>query len=321
MIVIRTLLAIMALMLGTGPVAAQSYPTKPVRIIVPFPPGGGSDLIARTIGDKLGALLGQQFLIDNRSGAGGALGTELATKAVPDGYTLLVNSSSALVIGPNLVRKSPYDPLRDLTPVIVIGSAPNVLVIHPSLPAKSVKDLIGLAKRRPAELNYGSTGAGTLSHLTGELLKLRAGVNMVHIPYKGGPPAVTDTIAGEVSILFAAYPTVSPQTRSGRLRALAVTSAKRAAVAPELPAVSETLPGFESTQWWGMFGPAGMPAAAVSRLNAEMQKTLAMADVKKRLAADAAEPIGGSEADCRQFLRADFEKWRKVISEAGALAG
>jgi tripartite-type tricarboxylate transporter receptor subunit TctC len=304
--------------LGPGWVAAQSYPAKPVRIIVPFPAGGGTDLMARTMGDKIGAVLGQPFLVDNRSGAGGALGTELAAKAAPDGYTLLVNSSSALVIGPNLMQKSPYDPLRDLTPVILIGSAPNVLVVHPSVPAKTVKELIALTKQRPGELNYASNGAGTLSHLTGELFKLRAGIEMVHVPYKGGPPAVTDTMAGNVSLLFAAFPTLSAQIRSGRLRALAVTSAKRAAIAPELPTVAETLPGFDSSQWWGMFGPAGMPPGVVSRLNAEMQKALALADVKKRLAADAAEPIGGSAADCAQFLRADFDKWRKVINDAGA---
>ena len=305
------------LLLGPAAAAAQGYPAKPVRIIVPFPAGGGTDLMARTMGEKLGAVLGQSFLVDNRSGAGGTLGTDLAAKSAPDGYTLLVNSSSALVIGPNLVRKPPYDPLRDLAPVIVIGSAPNVLVVHPSVPAKSVKELIALTKRHPAELNYASNGAGTLSHLTGELFKLRAGIEMVHVPYKGGPPAVTDTMAGNVSLLFSAYPTVSAQIRSGRLRALAVTSAKRAAIAPDLPAVAETLPGFESSQWWGMFGPAGMPPGVVSRLNAEMQKTLALVDVRKRLAADAAEPIGGSADDCAQFLRADFEKWRKVISDAG----
>jgi tripartite-type tricarboxylate transporter receptor subunit TctC len=317
MTVKKAMLLAAALLFQPAVVAAQGYPAKPVRIIVPFPAGGGTDIMARTVASKLAAALGQQFIVDNRSGAGGTLGTDLAAKAAPDGYTLLVNSSSALVIGPNLVRKSPYDPLRDLAPVILIGSAPNVLVVHPSVPAKSVKELIAVAKRRPGVLNYASNGAGTLSHLTGELFKLRAGVNMVHVPYKGGPPAVTDTMAGHTSALFAAFPTVSGQVRGGRLRALAVTSAKRAAIAPDLPAVAETMPGFESSQWWGMFGPAGMPPAVVSRLNAEMQKALALADVRKRLAADAAEPIGGSADDCGQFLKADFEKWRKVIADAG----
>jgi tripartite-type tricarboxylate transporter receptor subunit TctC len=312
----RNLTAVFVL-LGSAAVAAQGYPAKPVRVIVPFPAGGGTDIMARTVADKLASALGQPFVVDNRAGAGGTLGTDLAAKAAPDGYTLLVNSSSALVIGPNLVRKPPYDPLRDLTPVILIGGAPNVLVVHPSVPAKSVKELIALSRQRPGDINYASNGAGTLSHLTGELFKLRAGISMVHVPYKGGPPAVIDTMAGNVSLLFAAFPTVSSQVRSGRLRALAVTSPKRASVAPDLPAVAETLPGFDSSQWWGMFGPAGLPAAVVGRLNAEMQKALALADVKKRLAADAAEPIGGSAADCAQFLRADFEKWRKVINDAG----
>jgi tripartite-type tricarboxylate transporter receptor subunit TctC len=317
MTVKKAMLLAAALLFQPAVVAAQGYPAKPVRIIVPFPAGGGTDLMARTLGEKLGAALGQPFPVDNRSGAGGALGTDLVAKAAPDGYTLLVSSSSALVIGPNLMRKSPYDPLRDLTPVILISSSPNVLVVHPSVPAKSVKELIAVAKRRPGALNYASNGAGTLSHLTAELFKLRTGSDMVHVPYKGAPPAVVDTMAGNVSLLFTAYPTVSAQVKSGRLRALAVTSASRASIAPDLPTVAEILPGFDSSQWWGMFGPAGMPPAAVSRLNAEMQKALALGDVRKRLAADAADPIGGSEADCARFLRADFEKWRKVIADAG----
>jgi tripartite-type tricarboxylate transporter receptor subunit TctC len=314
------LLATGLAVLGPAVAAAQSYPAKPVRVIVPFPPGGGTDIMARTMAEKLAARLGQQFVVDNRSGAGGALGTELAAKAPPDGYTLLMNSSSALVIGPNLVLKSPYDPLRDFAPVVLVSSAPNVLVIHPSVPAKTVKELIALAKRRPGELNYASNGVGTLSHLTGELFKLRGGIDMLHVPYKGGPPAVTDTVAGHTSALFAAFPTVAPQMRAGRLRALAVSSAKRAAAAPELPTVAETLPGFESSQWWGLFGPAGMPVESVNRLNAEMQKILALGDVRKRLAADAAEPIGGTPSECLDFMRADHEKWRKVIAQAGVRA-
>jgi tripartite-type tricarboxylate transporter receptor subunit TctC len=303
--------------LGSAVAAAQGYPVRPVRVIVPFPAGGGTDIMARTLAEKLARRFGQQFVVDNRSGAGGALGTELAAKSAPDGYTLIMNSSSALVIGPNLVRKPPYDPLRDFAPVILVSSAPNVLVIHPSVPAKTLEELLALAKRRPGELNYASNGVGTLSHLTGELFKLRGGIDMVHVPYKGGPPAVTDTVAGHTSVLFAAFPTVAPQVRAGRLRALAVSSAKRAAVAPALPTVAETLPGFESSQWWAVFGPAGVPVAIVNRLNAEIREILALPDVRKRLAADAAEPIGGTPADCLAFMRADHEKWRMVISQAG----
>jgi len=312
----RVLLAGLALG-GAVLAGAQGYPAKPVRVIVPFPPGGGTDIMARTLAEKLAAQLGQQFVPDNRAGAGGALGTELAARAVPDGYTLLMNSSSALVIGPNLVRKPAYDPLRDFSPVILVSSAPNVLVIHPSLPVKTVKGLIELAKKRPGELNYASNGAGTLSHLTGELFKQQAGIDMLHVPYKGGPPAVIDTMAGNTSLLFAAYPTVAVQLHAGRLRALAVSGAKRIEAAPDLPTVAETLPGFESSQWWGVFGPAGMPVPVVNRLNAEIQKILALGDVRKRLAADAAEPMGGTPAECQQFMRADFEKWRGVIRHAG----
>lgn len=303
--------------LSSAAALGQGYPARAVRVIVPFPAGGGSDILARTVAERLSAGLGQQFIVDNRSGAGGTLGTELAAKATPDGYTLIFNSSSALVIGPNLVRKPPYDPLRDLAPVTRVASAPNVLVVHPSLPAKSVKELLALAKKRPGEINFASNGTGTLSHLTVELFKLQGGVNMLHVPYKGGAPAVIDTMAGNTSALFSAFPTVSTQVRAGRLRALAVSSAKRAAVAPELPTVAETLPGFESSQWWGLFGPAGLPPEVVGKLNAEMQKVLANAEVKKRMAADAAEPVGGTPAECLEFMRADYEKWRKVITDAG----
>lgn len=302
---------------GSAAAAAQGYPAKPVRIIVPFPAAGGTDLMARTIAEKIGAALGQQFLVDNRSGAGGTLGSDLVAKSAPDGYTLLVSSSSPLAIGPNLMKKPPYDPLRSFSPIIIISSAPNVLVVHPVVPAKNVKELITLARQRPGQLNYASNGAGTLSHLTGELFSQRTGIKMLHVPYRGAPPAVIDTVAGNVSLLFSAYPTVSVQVQSKRLRALAVSGSKRAAIAPDLPSIAETLPGFESSQWWGMFGPAGMPADVVNRLNAAAQQALTMADVRKRLAADAAEPIGGSAAESAKFLQQDYGKWRKVIRDAG----
>lgn len=312
-----TMLLAGAVSVAVAPVAAQNYPAKPVRIIVPFPPGGGTDIMARTMAEKLSSRLKQQFIVDNRSGAGGVLGTELVAKAPPDGYTLLVNSSSALVIGPNLVRKPPYNPLRDFASIMLISSAPNVLVVHPSVPARSVKELVALARRRPGELNYASNGVGTLSHLTGELFKLRGGVDLLHVPYKGGPPAVTDTMAGHTSVLFSAFPTVAAQARAGRLRALAVSSAKRAAVAPDLPAVAETLPGFESSQWWAAFAPAGTPAEIVNRLNGLLQQIVQLPEVKKRLAADAAEAIGGTPSDLQTFMRNDFEKWKQVIEQAG----
>jgi tripartite-type tricarboxylate transporter receptor subunit TctC len=296
---------------------AQSYPVKPIRIVAPFPAGGGTDLFARAVAQKLTTVFGQQTVVDNRSGAGGMIGSELAARAAPDGYTLLVTSSSTHSINPHLTRKPLYDPLRDFAPVINIASAPNVLVVHPSVPARTVKDLIALAKARPGAINYASNGSGTLSHLTGELFKLQTGINMVHIPYKGGPPAVIDLVAGQVSALFAALPTVFGQVRAGKLRALAVSGAKRAATVPDVPTVAETVPGFESVQWWAMFAPAGTPAEVVDRLNSEVAKIIADADVKTRFAAEGAEPAGGSPRDLAAFLKADYEKWGKVVKETG----
>ena len=299
------------------PAAAQSYPAKPIRVVAPFPPGGGTDLFARAVAQKLTLVWGQQVVVDNRSGAGGMIGSEIVARAIPDGYTLLITSSSTHAISPHLTRKPLYDPLRDFTPVMLIASAPNVLVVHPSVPARSVKELIALAKARPGAINYASNGSGTLSHLTGELFKLQARIDMVHIPYKGGPPAVIDLVAGQVSVLFAALPTVLPQTRAGKLRAVAVTGDKRVEAIKDVPTVAQTLPGFESSQWWGMFAPPGTATELVEKLNAEVARFLGDADVKARFASDGAEPVGGSARDFAAFLKADYEKWGKVVRDAG----
>ncbi len=296
---------------------AQSYPTKAVRVIAPFPPGGGTDLFARAVAQKLTSTLGQTFVVDNRSGAGGMIGADLVAKSPPDGYSLLITSSSTHSINPHLTRKMPYDAIRDFVPVINIASAPNVLVVHPSVPAKTVKEMIALAKSRPGALNYASNGTGTLSHLTGEMFKLQAGINLIHIPYKGGPPAVIDLVAGQVSALFAAAPTVFPQVRAGKLRAIAMTGPKRSAALPDLPAVAETLPGFDSVQWWAMFAPAGTPGDVVERLNSEVSRIITDADVKARFAAEGAEPAGGSPREFAAFVRADYEKWGKVVKAVG----
>jgi tripartite-type tricarboxylate transporter receptor subunit TctC len=306
-----------AALMAAAPAAAQTYPTKPVRVIAPFPPGGGTDLFARAIAQKLGAAWGQQVIVDNRAGAGGMIGSELVARAAPDGYTLLVTSSSTHAINPHLTRKPLYDPLRDFSPIINIASAPNVLVVHPSVPARSVKELVSLAKARPGELNYASNGNGTLSHLTAELFRMRTGTQLVHIPYKGGPPAVIDLMAGQVALLFAAFPTVAPQVRAGRLRAIAVTGPERVEAAKDLPTVAETLPEFESSQWWAMFAPAGLATQLVERINRDVQAILSDSDVRGRFAAEGASPIGGSAASFSAFLKADYEKWGKVVRAAG----
>ncbi len=308
------------LVIGAASALAQNYPVRPIRVIAPFPPGGGTDLFARTIAQKLSAAWGQQVVVDNRSGAGGMIGSEMVAKAAPDGYTLLITSSSSHVISPHLSRKPPYDALIDFMPVIMIASAPNVLVVHPSVSARTVKELIALAKARPGALNYASNGSGTLSHLTGELFKLQTGVDLVHIPYKGGPPAVIDLVAGQVSVLFSALPTVFAQVRAGKLRLIAVTGDKRIAPLIDVPTVAETVPGFESVQWWGMFAPPALSAELTNRLSAEIAKTLVDTELKARFAAEGAEASQITPRDFPAFLRADFEKWGKVVKAAGIRA-
>jgi tripartite-type tricarboxylate transporter receptor subunit TctC len=309
--------AIAALICAASPALAQNYPAKSIRVVAPFPPSGGTDLFARALAQKLGAVFSQQVIVDNRSGAGGMIGSEMVARAAADGYTLLVTSSSTLSIAPHLTRKPLYDPLRDFAPVIVIASAPNLLVVHPSLPVHTVRELIDLAKARPGAINYASNGSGTLSHLTGELFKLQSGANLTHIPYKGGPPAVIDLVAGQVSVLFTAIPTAVTQVRAGRLRAIAVTGVKRVDAVKDLPTVAETLPGFESSQWWGMLAPPGTPAEIIDKLNGEVARILNDADVKARFANEGADSIGGSPRDFATYMKADFEKWGRVVKEAG----
>jgi tripartite-type tricarboxylate transporter receptor subunit TctC len=310
-------IALCALISGVSPALAQTYPAKSIRIVAPFPPSGGTDLFARALAQKLGAVFGQQVIVDNRSGAGGMIGSDMVARAAPDGYTLLVTSSSTHSIAPHLTRKPLYDPLRDFAPVIAIASAPNLLVVHPSLPVRTVTQLIDLAKARPGAINYASNGAGTLSHLTGELFKLQTATNLAHIPYKGGPPAVIDLVTGQVSVLFTAIPTVVTQVRAGRLRAIAVTGLKLVDAIKDVPTVAETVPGFESSQWWGMFAPPGTPADIIDRLNAEVGRMLADAEVKARFANEGADSIGGSPREFAAYLKADYEKWGKVVKEAG----
>jgi len=300
---------------------AQSYPDKAVRVVVPFPAGGAADIVARQFSTRLSEALGQAVIVDNRAGAGGNIGADNVVRSPADGHHLLFASSSVLSINPHLGLKAPFDVLKNLTPIVRIGQAPNVLVVHPSVPVKTVKEFIALARARPEALAYASNGVGTLSHLTGELFAQRAGVRLLHVPYKGAAPATIDTVAGNVSVLFAAYPSVAPQIRAGRLRALGVTSSQRMAVAPELPTIAEgALPGFESSQWWGLYGPEGLPANIVEILNKAANKVLLTDEFRKALAAEGASPAGGTAAELAAYHKADHDQWGKVITQAGIKA-
>ena len=297
---------------------AQNYPTKPVRVIVPFPPAGAADIVARHAANGLTEAIGVQFVVENRGGAAGAIGAEAASRAAPDGYTLMSTSSSTMSINPHLSARQAFDPITSFTPIGLIAYATNVVAVHPSVPARTVKELIALAKAKPGGISFASNGTGTISHLSGELFMQQAGVKMLHVPYKGASAAVIDVIAGQVTLLFAAYPSIAAQARAGKLRALAVTGSKRMALAPELPTVAEAaLPGFESNQWWGFWGPPGLPAPVVTRLNTELNKVLKGEDLRRKYAIDGIEPAGGTPNDLAVYLKNDLERWGKVVKAAG----
>jgi len=262
---------------------AQGYPNRPIRLIVPFAPGGGTDIIARAMAQGVADSLGQQVVVDNRPGGGTLIGAELAARATPDGHTLLICTNGTVSINPSLYKKLPYDPIRDFAPVSLVGIGPNVLVVHPSVAAKSVGELITLARQQPGKLSYASSGAGGAPHLAGEMLKSMAGVNIVHVPYKGAGPASTAVLAGEVGVMFAGLGPALPHIKSGRLRALAVASAQRSAVLPAVPAIAETLKDFEASSWFGVFAPAATPASVIGQLHAAIEKTMARTDVRQRL--------------------------------------
>lgn len=295
---------------------AQQYPAKPVRIITTFPPGGPTDFVARAIGQKFAEAWGQQFIVDHRPGAGGVIGTEAAIRAAPDGYTLLLGTSSGLSVNPALNDKLPYNPSRDLAPISLVVVNPQLLIAHPSLPARSVKELIALARARPGQINYASVGQGSPNHMGMEMLKAMAGVNMVHIPYKGTAPAVTDIIAGHVSLMFNSMPSVLPQVKAGRLRALAVGSAKRSPAVPDIPAVAETVPGFDYVTWYGLFAPAATPKEILSRLNAELVRMLGEPELAQRFGSQGAEPRSTTPEELGRFMRAEYERWKTVIRTA-----
>jgi tripartite-type tricarboxylate transporter receptor subunit TctC len=302
-------------------VAAENYPAKPVRVIAAFSPGGYIDFTARLVAGPLGAALGQQFIVENRAGAGGIVGTEAVARAAPDGYTLVVGSVGTHAVNQTLYRKLSYNVVRDFQPIARLSDAPSLLAVHPSLPARSVKELLALAKARPGAINYASAGAGTSTHLAAVLFEHLGHVKLVHVPYKGGGPAMVAVIAGEVPVTFGTAASVSPHTKSGRLRGLAVTSGQRSAVLPDLPTIAEAgLPGYEMLNWLGLFAPANTPRLIVDRLAAESLRIVRLPEVVSRFNAQGAEPSPLPTQEFTAFVRKEVEKWGKVVAATGMSA-
>ncbi len=300
---------------------SQTYPIKPIRIIVPFPPGGATDVLARTVGPRMSETFAQQVIVENRSGATGNIGAELAAKAAPDGYTLVVGQASNIAINITLMGRLPYDPVKDFTPLTLLASTPNVLVIHPSLPVRSVKDLIALAKSKPGQLNYATSGNGSPGHFSAELLKKMAGIDMVHIPYKGASPALIDVVGGHASLYFTAMLSAQPFVKSGRLRVIAQTSAKRSPSLPDLPTIAEAgYPDYDITSWWGMLGPAGLPRDIANKLHAEIVRIIATPDVKERLNGLGADAVTNTPEQFTAYIKAEIAKWARIIKETGVKA-
>ena len=309
----------LALMCASPVLHAQSsgiaYPNKPIRLVVPFPAGGATDIFARTLSQKLAEKIGTAVVVENKPGAGGTLGSDLVAKSPADGYTLLLATSSTHSIGPNLNPKMPYDAVRDFTPIGQVGNAPSIMLVPNSSPAKTIQEWIDFAKKNPGRLNYASSGNGTIVQLTAELFKAQAGLFVVHIPYKGTALAMPDLISGKIDVLFDSLPTGLPHVKDGRLRALGVTSAQRTSMAPGLPAISEVLPGYESTTWFGLFGPAGVRPEIVNRVNAAALQALADPEVKDKLLRLGIEPIGTSPTQFASMLTTESAKWKKIITE------
>jgi tripartite-type tricarboxylate transporter receptor subunit TctC len=310
-------IAFAAALFAVNGALAQSYPARSVRLIVPSSPGGGTDITARIIAPKLSEYLGQQVVVENRAGAGTMIGGEAVARATPDGYTLLMGIST-LAINPAMYRKVPYDALKDFAPISQVVALPNVLVTHPSLPVKSVKELIGFARARPGQINFASAGVGTNPHFAMELFNSMAGLKMVHVPYKGSGQGVIDLLAGHVTVMTPSILTAMGYVKDKRLRALGVTSAKRATGAPDIPTISEAgLAGYEAVQWFGVLAPAGTPAAIVTRLHKEIVRTLQAPDIRQKLVSDGADPVGSSPEEFAAFLKAETTKWAKVAKDVG----
>ena len=310
-------LAGLALAGAMSPTAAQDYPNRPITLVVPFPPGGSTTVMARNVADQLSALLGQQIVVDNRGGAGGTIGTRAVAKAAPDGYTIGLGYTGTLYIAPGLYANPGYDPRKDFEPIGLIGTAPSVLLVHPSVPAKTVSEFIDYAKKSPTPLTYGSPGAGTANHLAAELFAHAAGIKLTHVPYKGSGPAMNDLIGGHIPMSFAPIPAAIGNVQGGKLRGLAVTSPKRSSLLPELPAVAETLPGFEVALRYGLIAPAGTPKPIIEKLNKALNDALASAEVKKRLATEGAEALSGTPADYAADIDKEEKKWSALVKGLG----
>ncbi|MEI7673308.1 MAG: tripartite tricarboxylate transporter substrate binding protein [Deltaproteobacteria bacterium] len=313
------ILIVITLLFGVGiqPIFAAEYPTKPIRMIVPFPPGGGNDLLARSISQPLSQLIGQQVVIDNRGGAGGQIGAEIAAAAAPDGYTIFLGSIGNLTFLPVLQSKLPYDPVRDFAPVTLLATSAFILVVNPAVPAKSVKELIALAKAKPGQLNYGSSGSGSSLHMTGELFKLAAGADIMHVPYKGTAPALIDLLAGQVQMLFSTMPSVVPHVKSGKLRALGVSSEKRTEAVPDVPTIAEAgVPGFEVINWQGIVVPKKTPDAIIQKLNRALLDALKSPETIKALANQGLDAAGGTPEKFGALIKSEIEKYGKVAKAA-----
>jgi len=314
----RSLATALLLLAPVATYAADAYPSKPLRMVITFPAGGPTDVVVRLISQRLTEEWGYPVIIDNRGGAGGIVGTEIVARAAPDGYTFLVGTAGGMTINPALRPDLSYNPFRDFTPVGMLVVNPQILVAHPALAAKNVKELVALAKQKPGQLNFASAGSGTATHLGLELLKLTAGIDVVHVPYKGGAPAVTDLIGGQVQLLWVSIPSVLPHVKAGKLRALAVSTAKRTSSAPEVPTVAESgYPGFEYSNWNALFAPAGTPQPHVRKINTQVVAALRDPAIAQRLTTQGADPAPGTPEELGKYMRVDHERWKKVISTAG----
>ena len=317
----KRVVACLLLAAWAGSSAAQPYPSKPVRLIVPFPAGSTPDIVGRTLGQKLAEAWGQPVIVDNRPGAGANIGTAEVARAAPDGYTLLIGSNGPIAINKALYANLPFDPDRDLKPISLLAAAPQILAVHPSVPANDLKQLVAFARAHPDKLSYGSVGSGSASHLTMELFKSQARVSLVHVPYKGFPPVVQDLLSGQIHATFAIVPAVLPQIRAGRLKGIAVTSEQRTALAPDIATVSEQgFPRFDATAWQGLLSPAGIPPDAAESISRETQKAMQLREVRELLEKQGFVVIGSSPQFFENFIRAEREKWTKVVRETGAKA-